>query len=156
MARRTRARGARTSARARASDSREAREKAVSPLVATVIILAITVAAGIVLYSIVWPLINKPIQQTKCTEITFELDELASCVRDVDGDGISDEIDISVDRTRSKSNEPDIAAWRVIFDNGQGRRISGEFDSTLDADWEISPGEQKTPVVALSPTTISL
>jgi len=115
-------------------------KRAISPLIATVIIIAITVAAGIVLYAMVWPLINKPIAQTVCTEVTFELDPASSCVKiNVDAQGVTnDDVKVSIDRIRSPDDEPSIVGWKLIVDAGAGERRS--FDET----WNIPSGEQRT------------
>ena len=48
-------------------------KKGISPLIATVIIIAITVAAGITLYTIVFPLISNPLGETACEEVSYHL-----------------------------------------------------------------------------------
>ncbi|HIH51036.1 MAG TPA: hypothetical protein HA250_01605 [Nanoarchaeota archaeon] len=120
-------------------------KRAISPLIATVIIIAITVAAGIVLYAMVWPLINKPITQTICTEVTFELDPESSCVSLVGGGFPSgtNEVKVSINRIQSPTDEPVIAAWKVIVDAGEGERRSS------DETWSIPSGEQRTNTLSV-------
>lgn len=120
-------------------------KKGISPLVATVIIIAITVAAGITLYAMVFPLISKPIAQTTCTEITFELDGISSCV-EFDFSGTPgarpnyNTVRVSIDRTKSGPDEPPVVGWNLVLDAGFGERRS--FD--LPASFVVSAGEQST------------
>jgi len=117
-------------------------KKGISPLVATVIIIAITVAAGITLYAMVFPLINRPIAQTSCTEVTFELDSINSCV-DISRYSIADTniVHMSIDRTKSSSDEPEISKWTLVLDGGQGERRSVVIPSST---FLVSDGEQST------------
>ena len=118
-------------------------KRAISPLIATVIIIAITVAAGIVLYAMIWPLINRPISQTTCTEITFELDAEASCMKVLSSDPINqvNQVDVSIDRTKSNDDEPNVVVWKLVLDAGFGERRSIDI---LSSTFSVSPGQQST------------
>ena len=124
-------------------------KRAISPLIATVIIIAITVAAGIVLYAMVWPLINRPISQTTCTEITFELDAEASCVKILSGDPVN-RVYVSLDRTKSADDEPNVVAWKLVLDAGFGERRSIDI---LPSTFSVAPGQQSTYTYDVSAQT---
>ncbi len=115
-------------------------KKAISPLIATVIIIAITVAAGIVLYAMVWPLINKPISQTSCTSVSFEISSDGSCVKPLTGDPVN-RVYISIDRTKSAEDELEVTGWKLIVDAGFGERRL--YDINLGGN-PVNAGEQRT------------
>ena len=107
------------------------RKKGISPIIATVLIIAITIGAGVLLYGIVQPLIQSNIGKAECVKTTFELDRFSSCV----GDGI---IKVSIDRTVSTSDEPQVIEWKIVAVT-EGEKM------TLSGDWEdIVPGIQTT------------
>jgi len=130
-------------------------KKGISPLVATVIIIAITVAAGITLYAMVFPLLNKPITQTTCTEVTFQLDSVSSCV-DVSKfttANIRNVVHMSIDRTKSSADEPEITDWTLILDGGQGERRSVVIPSSL---FSVPDGTQSTHPHTVDDATLDL
>lgn len=120
-------------------------KKGISPIIATVLIVAITVAAGLLLFATIQPLIRESIAKSDCTKVTFELDKLSSCVERLGGGG--NDVYISIDRTMSGVDEPAIIKWIAIVDSGKGeaRSLEGSSDNgnTLWAD--IEPGDVSTP-----------
>ncbi len=110
-------------------------KNAVSPLIATVIVLAVTVTAGILLYSTLWPLVSKQIASTACSDISFKLDIDSTCGINITG---GKELQISIDRTGSSLEEPEVIAWRIVLDSGEGSKI------TQEQQWQVNPGEQRT------------
>ncbi|MBU2496541.1 MAG: hypothetical protein KJ767_00590 [Nanoarchaeota archaeon] len=113
-------------------------KKGISPIIATVLIIAITIGAGVLLYSMVQPLIQSNMGKAECTQTTFELDRFSSCA----GSGI---IKVSIDRTVSTSDEPDVIGWKIVA-------VSEGEKMTLSADdWDdIVPGIQKTKQLSFS------
>ncbi len=113
------------------------RKKGISPIIATVLIIAITIGAGVVLYAMVQPLIKTNIGKAACTQVTFELDLVNSCKVNANN------IKVSIDRTMSTSDEPEVVAWKVIVGN-EGEK------KTIKADWtDIVPGVQLTKSLPL-------
>lgn len=111
--------------------------KAISPLIATVIIISITVAAGITLFALVLPLISNP-GGTSCTDVSFVLDPV-SCVDPNILDG--NLVKMSIDRTKSSLDEPDIVGWTLVLDAGFGERRSVSID---EATFKVDAGAQST------------
>lgn len=110
-------------------------KKGISPVIATIIIIAITVAAGVALYGIVQPLVKSNIVKAACTEVTFSLDRFGSCVEN------KKILHVSIDRTISTDDEPQVVGWRISVsaDKGEKRRLDSP------SNWiEIKPGEQRT------------
>lgn len=114
------------------------RKRGISPIIATVLIIAITISAGIILYGMIQPLIRANIGQATCTQVTFELDRFASCRED-------SKIWVSIDRTMSTSDEPTVTSWKIVVSSGEGEKM------TFDGKWDnIVPGVQLTPELSVS------
>jgi len=135
-------------------------KKAVSPIVATILILAITVAAAVVLYSVVTPLLKGPKSVLECQQVTFKLDDETSCIK-IPGAGANvNEVSVSIDRTASKSTEPSVVEWAVVLGSVEGaeritKKCPSPAGSTLCApsiarDWDITATVQKTPKIGIT------
>lgn len=117
-------------------------KKGISPIIATVIIVAITVGAGILLYTMVQPLIKSPIGQAECTKVNFELDKQSSCIS-ADGQIIL----VSIDRTMATNDEPTVVGWKIVLSSGEGEKVTIDPPET----WEIvEPGRQRTQGILIA------
>jgi len=130
-------------------------KKAISPLVATIIIISVTIVAGISLFVMVQSLINKPLGEDlgKCQDVTYTLDSGNTCFRVVDNTGtkgiIERQVDVSIDRTRSVKGEPIVVGWKLILDGGEGERI------TIDTGWVVEASQQSSFTYILSQQEIT-
>lgn len=120
-------------------------KRAVSPLIATVVVIAITITAGVLLYATLWPLMSKQVVGTACTDVSFKLDIDSTCGINITG---GKELQISIDRTKSAGEEPEVIAWRTILDSGAGEKI------TQEQQWQVSPGEQRTFTLIVDQATL--
>jgi flagellin-like protein len=147
------------------------KKKGISPIIATVIIVAITVIAGIILYGLVQPLIKQSITKTACTEVTYELDSQATCVyytKDLLIPEAWNSVQVSIDRTQASDDEPQVVGWMITVGSGVGQKRS--YDSRDIAPYvgpppnpqfsgalwtEVMAGDQKTQVLDLNSTIIT-
>ncbi len=92
-------------------------------------------------------MISSPLAGTECTEVSYKLDE-GSCKVIV---GVLDNkyniLRISIDRTESSAEEPDIAGWGIILESKGEKR-------TVSQDFVVEPGTQTTFNLDVSRATI--
>lgn len=125
-------------------------KKGISPIIATVLIVAITVAAGLILFATIQPLIRESIAASDCLDITFELDTLSTCYdTTTQGTPPDGSLHVAIDRTRSGTDEPRVIGWQVIANDGAGEKTALKVTEVDTPDiWkEINPGNQKTLLI---------
>ena len=120
-------------------------KRAISPLIATAIIIAITITAGVLLYAVIWPILTQKVTGDACAEFTFSLDQDSSCTIATGG---QNELQISIDRTKSSSKEPKAVAWRLILDADRGEKV------LFEKEWQVHSGEQRKFFETISNVTL--
>ena len=93
-----------------------------SPVFSLITILVVVVAAGIILNFLLSS--SKQLKQLEVEgcPVTYTLDSFASCLSAVGTDGCQI-LEISIDRSKSKSDDAEILRWNVVIEGTNGTSL---------------------------------